>query len=262
MSNVVAEALESGWPALRAPAELRTVHPGDLLRLPLFEGVELELVKALAEQSSRRHFHARSVLMRQGDSVDTLRILIRGFVELTTGSKEQTFGVLLLSAKDLIMPAAAVFREPTLVTVRALTTVNLLEIGAPAIYSAIERSPQFALNMMKAMSGQWRMAVRNIIDLNSRTAAERFAAFLLRIADAQQAGGGTLPILPMSKRSLASRLGITPETLSRILQIVADNGLHLRGRAIVVLDREKVEKFCGPDPYPKRDERMLRVYAF
>jgi CRP/FNR family transcriptional activator FtrB len=261
MENIAVEPLPSARPVFRAPAEPKTVHPGDLLRLPLFEGVEPGLVKTLAEQSSRRHFAPRSILMRQGDAVDRLQMLVRGFVELTTCGETQSSGVLLLSARDLIMPAAAVFGEPTLVTVRALTTVNILEIGAPAIRSAIEHSPQFALNMMKAMSGQWRMAVRNIIDLNSRTAAERFAAFLLRIADAQQ-GEGTFPTLPMSKRCLASRLGITPETLSRILQIVADNGLHLRGRSIIVLDRAKVEKFCGPDPYPKRDERMLRVYAF
>lgn len=261
MESIAVEPLASGRPVVRAPAESKIVHPGDLLRLPLFEGVEPELVKTLAEQSSRRHFPARSILMRQGDPVDTLQMLVRGFVELTTGNQRQSFGVLLLSARDLIMPAAAVFQEPTLVTVRALTTVKVLEIGAPAIRSALEHSPQFALNMMKAMSGQWRMAVRNIIDLNCRTAAERFAAFLLRIADAHQ-GGEVPPTLPMSKRCLASRLGITPETLSRILQIVADNGLHLRGRTIVVLDREKVEQFCGPDPYPKRDERMLRVYAF
>lgn len=261
MKNVAVDALPNCGPALLAPAGTRTVQAEELLGLPLFECVEPELVKALADRSSTRHFPVRSVLMRQGNDVDTLQILIRGFVELTAGDGEQGFGVLLLSAKDLIMPAAAIFHEPTLVTVRTLTTVKILEIGAPAIRSAIARSPQFALNMMKAMSGQWRMAVRNIIDLNCRTAAERFAAFLLRIADAQR-DGETLPTLPMSKRCLASRLGITPETLSRILQIVADNGLHLRGRTIVVLDRAKVEKFCGPDPYPRRDERTLRVYAF
>jgi CRP/FNR family transcriptional activator FtrB len=112
---------------------------------------------------------------------------------------------------------------------------------------------------MKAMSGQWRMAVRNILDLNCRTAAQRVGAFLLRIADLQS--DTSAPVLPIAKRHLAVRLGITAETLSRMLQTLADHGLHLRGRVIVVRDRAAIEEFCGPDPYPDKDERILDVFA-
>jgi CRP-like cAMP-binding protein len=103
------------------------------------------------------------------------------------------------------------------------------------------------------------MAVRNILDLNCRTAAQRVASFLLRLVDLQPDTGA--PILPIAKRHLAARLGMTAETLSRMLQVVADNGLHLRGRTIIVHDRARVEKFCGPDPYPSADERALNVFA-
>jgi hypothetical protein len=52
-----------------------------------------------------------------------------------------------------------------------------------------------------------------------------------------------------------------PETLSRTLQTLADNGLYLRGRQIIVRDREAIEAFCGPDPYPSSDEHQLGVHA-
>jgi CRP-like cAMP-binding protein len=120
-------------------------------------------------------------------------------------------------------------------------------------------SPVLAGNLMKAMSGQWRMAVRNILDLNCRTAGQRVAAFLLRLVDLQQ--DFETPILPIAKRHLAARLGMTAETLSRMLQVVADNGVYLRGRAIIVHDRARAEAFCGPDPYPGADERALNVFA-
>ena len=46
-----------------------------------------------------------------------------------------------------------------------------------------------------------------------------------------------------------------------MLQVVADHGLYLRGRTIIVRDRQQIEDYCGPDPYPEPDERDLDVFA-
>jgi hypothetical protein len=54
---------------------------------------------------------------------------------------------------------------------------------------------------------------------------------------------------------------MSAETLSRMLQVVAGQGLYLRGRTIIVRDRAQIEEYCGPDPYPQRDERDLDVFA-
>jgi hypothetical protein len=67
--------------------------------------------------------------------------------------------------------------------------------------------------------------------------------------------------VPFSKRQLASRIGMQPETLSRTLQTLAANGLYLRGREIIVTDRGAAEAFCGPDPYPPASEYELGVHA-
>ena len=166
--------------------------------------------------------------------------------------------MLLLSGKDVLLPGAALFSEPSLVSARALTPTRVIAIEMQAVTSALGRSMRFSNNLLKAMSGQWRMAVRNILDLNCRTASQRLGAFLLHIADLQD---DAVPMLPIPKRHLAARLGMTPETLSRMLQLLANNGLHLRGRTIVIRDRAQVDRFCGPDPYVNRDETGLNVFA-
>ena len=191
--------------------------------------------------------------------MDGLHIVLRGIVDLTHVDGDGECGVLLLAAKDLLLPATTLFREPALVSARALTTTKVLILDESATRSALRESTIFATNLMKAVSGQWRMAVRNILDLNCRSAAQRLGAFLLRIADLQ-AGSGTA-VLPIPKRHLAVRLGMTAETLSRMLQVVANHGLYLRGRTIIVRDRRAIEEFCGPDPYPEKDERLLDVFA-
>lgn len=240
------------------PARLR-LAPRDCDALPIFKGIDESLARTLLEASSARQYRAGSTIVRQGDTVDGLFIVNSGLVDLTRIDGQHECGVLLLSARDLLLPAASLFDEYSLVTARALTTTRMIVIDNEAAASALARSPRFAANLMKAMSGQWRMAVRNILDLNCRTAAQRLGAFLLRLVDLQD--GSPAAVLPIAKRHLASRLGMSAETLSRMLQVVAGQGLYVRGRTIIVRDREQIEEFCGPDPYPERDERDLDVFA-
>ena len=75
--------------------------------------------------------------------------------------------------------------------------------------------------LTRIMGGQWRMALRHIIDMRCRSAAERLGAFLLKYYDYSE----TRPVeLPFTKATLAARLGISRETLSRMIQVVAANG--------------------------------------
>lgn len=231
----------------------------ELRRAPVFSGVEEGLVEGLLEQCSTHHFRVGATIVEQDRQLDSFRMISRGLVDLTRIQGQREFGIFLLAAHDLLLPAAALFKERCLVSARALTRTKICTIPVPAIVAAMRQSPQFAVNIMAVTSGQWRMSVRNLLDLSSRTAAQRVGVFLLRIADLQAESAAQ--VLPIPKRHLAARLGITAETLSRMLQTVAKNGLYLRGRTIIVRDRAKIEAFCGPDPYVERDERELGVFV-
>jgi CRP-like cAMP-binding protein len=232
---------------------------GEMAELPIFSGLDHELMKGLLAGAKDQHVRPGTLIIRQGEFTPALHVILRGIVDLTHVSAKSECGVLLLSGKDLLLPATTLFHEPALVSARALTNVRMLMLDGMAVEAALARSTALTTSLMKAMSGQWRMAVRNILDLNCRSAAQRVGAFLLRIADLQS--DIAAPVLPIAKRHLAVRLGMTAETLSRMLQTVADHGLHLRGRTIVIRDRAAIEDFCGPDPYPVRDERLLDVFA-
>jgi CRP/FNR family transcriptional activator FtrB len=233
--------------------------PDDLRTLPIFDGLNEGLVDALLTSCVGLQYRPGSYIVRQGSRMRSLQLVYRGLVDLARIDGDHECGVLLLSTKDLLLPGTALFGEPSLVAARALTTVKVIVLEAEALNLALSESNVLAGNILKAVSGQWRMAVRNILDLNCRTAAQRLAAFLLRLVDLQ--ADSSVPILPIAKRHLATRLGMTAETLSRMLQVVADHGVHVRGRSIIVHDRERAEAFCGPDPYPSRDDRELNVFA-
>lgn len=155
------------------------------------------------------------------------------------------------------MPGAALFGEPYLHAARVLRRTYLLQIDAEILRAEAAQSSVLAMALGRVMAGQFRMAVRSIIDLKSSPAAQRLAALLLRLVD-QHRGPG-LPRLPISKRTLAARLGMSSETLSRTLQIVASNGLVVRGATIALRDRQRIEAFLGPARYPGLNELDLGV---
>jgi CRP-like cAMP-binding protein len=99
--------------------------------------------------------------------------------------------------------------------------------------------PELALAVMGSMA-------RLLVVMNERIeelllpAAARLARYLL---DLCPSGDRSRRHLPVSKRELARRLGVTPETLSRTLGcLAAARSIEVQGRAICVLDRAALER--------------------
>jgi CRP/FNR family transcriptional activator FtrB len=158
------------------------------------------------------------------------------------------------------MPAASLFAEPYLNSARVLRRARVLMLDVAAVRSEVLRSTELALRLSRALAGQFRMAVRQIIDLKCRSAPQRLASILLRLVDESRFSDSAE--LPVSKGSLAARVGMTAETFSRTLQTLAGHGLQVRGTRVIVHDRERIEAFAGPRLYQDDGEAGLDVHAF
>jgi CRP/FNR family transcriptional activator FtrB len=225
---------------------------------PLFAALAHSVLEKLLAGSSIQRVSAGTVLFSEGHAADVVHFVLSGIVEISRIEGKRECGVLMFTRGDVVMPAAALFEEPYLTSARTLSGATLLRINPTALRKEAMRDPELCMRLCSVISGQWRMAVRHILDLKCRSAPQRLAAFLLRMVD--QSGPGDA-VLPFSKQHLAVRVGMSPETLSRTLQQLSDNGLHVRGKRIIVKDRAMAESFCGPDPYPERGEAPLGVYA-
>lgn len=231
----------------------------DQIDIPLFAALPRESRERILDGARIERVAAGTTLFREGDRPTEFHAVLRGMIDLSRSHRERHCTVLLMTAGDVFMPAAALSNEPYLVSARALTASRILLVDAFAVREEIDRTPEFALAIARLVSGQWRMALRIILDLKCRSASERLAAFLLRLHDSQPPG--TIAQIPFAKHQLAARIGMQPETLSRTLQVLADNGLRVRGREIILVDRAKIEAFCGPDPYPRHGEADLGVHV-
>lgn len=238
---------------------MREADDGAVATSPFFAGLEGPVRERLLADARIERVPAGTILFREGEKAEFIHLMMSGVAEIMKMEGPRECGVLIFTSGDIFMPAAAMWDEPYLTSARALTPARLLLLRGAKVKEEAQRSPELAMRVCRLVSGQWRMAVRHILDLKCRSAPERLAAFLLRLVDASPFS--ETAELPFPKRSLAARVGMTAETLSRTLQQLADNGLHLRGTRIVVKDRARIDRFCGPDPYPERAETALGVHA-
>ena len=227
--------------------------------VPLLAGLPAPVRERLLQSSRIERIVPRADIFTKGATPEHLHIVLSGLVDLSCAYKGNECTALMMAAGDLFMPAAALYDEPYLISARSLTSSRILTIDAEAVRREAQGCTQLALALARIMAGQWRVALKIILDLKCRSPSQRLAAFLLRLHDSAQPGPPAE--IPFSKRQLASRIGMQPETLSRTLQTLAGNGLYLRGRQIIITNRAAAEEFCGADPYPPASEYELGVHA-
>ncbi|MCP4996684.1 MAG: Crp/Fnr family transcriptional regulator [Gammaproteobacteria bacterium] len=116
---------------------------------------------------------------------------------------------------------------------------TLIPVKRSVFLSLAQDSPTFCFNLLTALSGQIKGHIEEIDSLCLKSATNRFAGYLL-----ERLSGPTQTLkLPVCKGVLASRLSITPETLSRILSKLRKQGvIEIRGSNISIQNIEQLRR--------------------
>lgn len=100
--------------------------------------------------------------------------------------------------------------------------------------------PQLSLRLLSAVAGKMARAEEQAQFLTMGRVEERLAMYLLDLS--KGAGGSPRIRIPMTMRELASYLGTTPETLSRKLRLLEEEGyIARRRRDILIRDPDRLE---------------------
>ena len=245
-------------PAL-GPGSIVAPHPQEISDIPLLASLGEPSRRHLLDAARIERVPAAYRLFEAGEQASDIHVLLRGMIDIACSYRGKHCTAMLMTSGDVLMLGSPLYNEPYLVSAETLTQCRIMKIDAELFREEAKRSPELALAIARVLAGHWRIALRIILDLKCRSPSQRLAAFLLRLHDA--CPPGTAAQIPIAKRQLAARVGMQPETLSRTLQVLGQNGLRVRGRQIIVVDRAKAEEFCGPDPYPGKRENGLGVHA-
>ena len=216
----------------------------DVVRtLPPFGGLDDAAVEALTYGALLQRLPRETTLFEEGDAADFLHVLVDGSAMLSGRDQAgQETVIEILKAGDCFVPAAVLTDAPYLMSAKVLEPSQVLMLPAPVVRELVMREPKFAQYMLKEMAGQFRGLVREVKDLKLCTTTQRLAAFIL--AQGSPAVDGMTFELPVSKRILASRLGMTPEQLSRALGKLSRHDLHISGGTIQGRSIERLRRCC------------------
>lgn len=201
-------------------------------------------LQELARLAWQERLAPRAMVIEQDASSEALYALLEGSVEVFSGLDGQETVIEVVGPGSVLLLACVVTAIPYIASVRTLSPVRILAVPATAVRELFDGDKAFARSVAEELS---RGSCRMLLDLKSlkvRTSIERLADWLISAADGQGNGKSEFR-LPFGKRTLASRLGMTPECLSRSLRSLAAHGVHVRGREVTVVDRPALTAFAG-----------------
>jgi len=204
-----------------------------LRRLPLFEGLEPEMLERLLAAARVESWPRGRQLFGQDEYADHFYVILVGWVKLYRTTADGHESVVHVFTRGESFAEAAIFagaRYP--VSAAAADTSRLLAVPAEPFLRVLEAEPAVSRNMLAAMSRHLRQLVNALEQLQAHSAPQRLATFLVSIAPA--ADGAADLRLPIDKALIAARLGMKPETLSRALARLRREGVEVRGDRIRV----------------------------
>ena len=123
----------------------------------------------------------------------------------------------------------------------ALIKSKLLFFPREDFIRLVHTNPSMALNMLAMLSMRLRRFATQIENLSLKEVPGRLASHLLYLIEEQ--GRSDQVTLDIPKGQLASLLGTSPETLSRIFAKMNDDGIiQVQGKVITVMDLERLQE--------------------
>ena len=218
-------------------------------RLPLFSELAPEQIEQIATGTRERRLQKTEILFQKGDLPKGFYLVVFGQIKLAFPSTQGNEKIInILGPRQSFGEAAMFMDRPYPVFAEALADTLLLHINRHAVIDLLEQDSSFARRMLAGLSMRLHSLVQDVESYSLRSTTQRVIGFLLRHGDedaASIAANGSLTIaLPTSKQVLASRLSLTPETLSRIFHDLSNSGLiSVQGRQITIHDLQRLREF-------------------
>jgi CRP-like cAMP-binding protein len=219
-----------------------------LAALPLFSRLEPDQLAELAGSVRIRRLSKSGVLFHRGVLPTGFYIVVDGVIKLSVVAPDGTEKVVeVMHPGDSFGEAVMFLGEPYPVTATALEPTQLLLLPIDVVDRLLERDPLFARRLLAGLSVKLHGLVRDVQSFALQSSRQRVISHLL---DGLAPKQGEQPVVELatSKQVLASRLSLTPETLSRVLRELSAEGLiGVQGRRIELLDLPRLRS-RGPAP--------------
>jgi CRP/FNR family transcriptional regulator, dissimilatory nitrate respiration regulator len=199
-----------------------------LRRAPMFADVGPDRLRPIVEGCRLKSLGRGDFLFHEGEEAEGFYVVHQGAINVHRVTEEGTEQVIrvfypgeslgeVVLVGDRTYPASAKATEPS----------QVILIPGRFFRQCIQADPDLALSILASMSLHLRFLVESVEALKLRQAESRVVQWFLRQWEERQLERAAEPTfeLPLAKHLLASQLGITSETLSRVFAKLRKLGL-------------------------------------
>ena len=216
-----------------------------LAAIPSFQGLSENQLNEIKKIVVNRHYTKGELIFSEGDHGDGFYVVAGGMIKIFKMSIEGKEHIMRIVGPGESFGQVSVYAGRTFPAgAQAIAKSHLLFLPRSTFVGLITQNPSLALSMLASLSMRLREFTVHVERLALKEVPGRLAAYLIHLVD-EQANEPELVSLNISKVQLASLLGTTPETLSRILSQMADSGLiEVKKRDIRIRDHSGLEELA------------------
>ncbi|MBI5908762.1 MAG: Crp/Fnr family transcriptional regulator, partial [Betaproteobacteria bacterium] len=174
-------------------------------------------------------------VFRQGDPASSFFIVVDGWIKLyhiTAAGKEAV--IYVFTKGESIAQAVAFTGQSYPAAAEAVSDARIVRIPAAHVIKCIRDTPDVAIAMIASTSFHLHHLLEQVAQLKVQSAVQRVAEFLVSLCPT---GKGPFAIaLPYDKILIAGRLGIKPESLSRVFATLRSAGVEVHALQVIVHD--------------------------
>ena len=212
-----------------------------LVEAGLVSSIDSIVCEKLAEVASIRMCQKGSVVFGEGEWPDDLCILQNGKVDISGQSLDGEKVVLdLIEPTRALCIASFMLNTPHIATARAAENSQLLVLPRSKVFLLAVENGEFCASLTALLAADHGNMLRHLRSLKTERATQRVCRYLIELCESR--GKNPVVELPFDKKLIASYLGMTPSTLSRILDMLQRSGVSMRKNSITAFDKKSLLK--------------------
>lgn len=242
-----------------------------LASLSPFAELETNTISSLNAVTEIQKVGKGEGIFQQGDSIHHVHFLISGTIKRSTSLFDHTERVL-----GVIKPGEAICLSEALCSITYRSTAHAIEasqvlaIPVPAFRNIVQRDGKFGLQLLEYLARDRHATEFEVVTHYSLPANQRVLDYLLLLAGNKlDVAGETTIHLVGSKSLVASRLDMTPETLSRTLKqlqtdgviVVHNRQIHLQNAALRIYALPFSINQSNEPRYSRREKRAAVILS-
>ncbi|MCF8178757.1 MAG: type IV pili methyl-accepting chemotaxis transducer N-terminal domain-containing protein [Sulfuritalea sp.] len=220
-----------------------------LKEIPLFAKLPAELIGDLVRASRSANVQRGQTIFVSGDPAKEMFVLLSGQVKLALSSNRGSEKILDVIGAGRTFGEAELFGPQVyLASAEAVKSAQLLCINGETIRRVIRNDQHFAGCIVSILAHRQIQMEAELAASHFCYGSHRLLEFFLQLAGPNRPGTGETQLtLSISKRLLASRFDMQPETLSRALRDLTAAGLITVDKAHIRLKNAPIEKYLDDD---------------